>query len=218
MTSHYRLRVQVPDRPGALAAMANVLAGAGANVVRLDVHDLDGPLVVDDIVVAFDGDPDRVGVLLMAAGAGELTAWRSETSTADSVVRVLDWARGVVQAGIGYDDLELSRALLGVCSADVAWVATIAESAAGTSSLALAAIESGRPQLKRVDVLPDVLVSNGGAPAWVAAIVDRSDDPHLVALVARHRTDRFTSTELARASALLALHRELAPPRVPLGT
>jgi hypothetical protein len=195
--------------------MAAVLAEAGGNIVRLDVHDLEDGHVVDDIVVALDsGDPAQIGERLAAAGAGELTAWRAESSTADTVVRVLDWARGVVQAGIGYDDLEVSRALLGVCSADVAWVATPAE--AGSSVLAQQAISEGRAQLAYVDQLPAVLADAGSGPAWLAAIVDHGVDPQLVALVARQRADRFTTTELARASALLALHRELAPPPAPL--
>ncbi|MBA3655083.1 MAG: ACT domain-containing protein, partial [Actinobacteria bacterium] len=34
----YRLRVELPDRPGALAHVAALIADSGASVISLDIH------------------------------------------------------------------------------------------------------------------------------------------------------------------------------------
>lgn len=210
MTTRFRLRVELPDRPGALATLARVIASEGGDVLSVDIHDLDRDRAVDDLVVSLpDSTPERLAARIAEAGAGELQWWRLETGTADSVVRALGWVRHVLEAGVGYSDLEVSRALTEICAADTAWVATRAE--AEQVAEAAEALASGQAHVAHHDPLPPSVGGDGVRPAWLLVALDAQTDPTLVAFVARHRRQRFTATEVARATALLALHHELRP-------
>ncbi len=210
MTTRFRIRVQLPDRPGALANLAAVIAGMGGDVLSVDIHGLDADNAVDDLVVALpEATPERLAARIAESGAGELQWWRLETGTADSVVRALGWVRHVLEAGVGYSDLEVSRALTEICAADTAWVATYVE--AQHVGAAADALAIGTSTVSFHDPLPPEVGGDGARPAWLLVAVDDPDDPSLVAFVARHRPQRFTATEVARASALLALHHELRP-------
>jgi ACT domain-containing protein len=46
-----RLRIELPDHPGALAAASRVLAAQGLNVVEVSIHEVEGTRAVDEIVV-----------------------------------------------------------------------------------------------------------------------------------------------------------------------
>lgn len=211
VTDRYRLRVELPDRPGALAALATTIAEVGGNVVSVDIHSLDSEHAVDDIVVVLPGtDPDALAERLTATGT-VVQSWRPEVGLTDSVVRALGWARHVLQSGVGYSDLEVSRALTEVCSADAAWVATLVEAEA--TGLATSALAGGHPTIERFDVLPKAVGGDGESGGWLLVAPDDARNPSVVAFVARLRPHRFTTTESARASALLALHRELSPTR-----
>lgn len=210
MTDRYRLRVELPDRPGALASLAAAIADVGGDVVSVDIHDLDADYAIDDLVVVLpDGDPEALGVRLAADGTAVLQSWRLEVGTSDSVVRALGWARHVLQSGVGYSDLEVSRALTEVCTADAAWVASRTE--ADMIPLAAEAISTGRSQVSYHDPLPRQVGGDGVGPGWLLIAPDDPHDPSTVAFVARLRPHQFTATEAARAMALLALHRELSP-------
>lgn len=210
MTTRFRIRVELPDRPGALANLAAVIAGVGGDVLSVDIHDLDPDHAVDDLVVSLpDATPDRLAARIAEAGAGELQWWRLETGTSDSVVRALGWVRHVLEAGVGYSDLEVSRALTEICAADTAWVATRVE--AEKVDAAAEALATGTAAVSYHDPLPPSVGGDGVRPAWLLVAVDDARSPSLVAFVARHRPQRFTTTEVARAGALLALHHELRP-------
>ena len=47
----FLLRVQVPDRPGSLGALATALGGAGADIMSVDIVERDAGTAVDDLVV-----------------------------------------------------------------------------------------------------------------------------------------------------------------------
>ena len=49
--SRYRLRVELPDLPGALAKVATVISDLDGDVVSIDIHELDGHQAVDELVV-----------------------------------------------------------------------------------------------------------------------------------------------------------------------
>jgi len=64
----YLLRVVLPDRPGALGAVATALGEAGADILSLDVIERTADYAVDDLVV--DLPADRLAdSLLTAAGS-----------------------------------------------------------------------------------------------------------------------------------------------------
>lgn len=61
----YLLRLVLPDRPGALGAVATALGGVGADILSLDVIERSVGSAVDDIVV--DLPPDRLPDSLVSA-------------------------------------------------------------------------------------------------------------------------------------------------------
>lgn len=58
----YLLRLVVPDRPGALGAVATALGAVGADIISLDVVERGGDVAVDDVVVELPRDrlPDSL--------------------------------------------------------------------------------------------------------------------------------------------------------------
>jgi ACT domain len=63
----YLLRVVLPDRPGALGAVASALGAVGADILSLDVIERSPGLAVDDIVLELP--PDRLADSLLTAAA-----------------------------------------------------------------------------------------------------------------------------------------------------
>ena len=72
--SRYRLRVELPDLPGALAKVATVISALDGDVVSIDIHELDGHQAVDELVVEVLTELDGrvLATALDAAGAGAL--------------------------------------------------------------------------------------------------------------------------------------------------
>lgn len=64
------LRCAVPDRPGALAELAGVIAGCGGDIEAVDVIEVTDAMALDDLVVVV-GDPAHLRELLEALGALE---------------------------------------------------------------------------------------------------------------------------------------------------
>jgi hypothetical protein len=58
----YLLRVWLPDRPGALGAVASRVGAVGGDIVAVDIVDRGAGQAVDDLVVQLD--PDRVDLLV----------------------------------------------------------------------------------------------------------------------------------------------------------
>jgi hypothetical protein len=63
----FLLRVALPDRPGALGAVASALGGAGADILGVDVIERSAGRVVDDFVV--DVPPGKLADSLVSAAA-----------------------------------------------------------------------------------------------------------------------------------------------------
>ena len=93
--SRYRLRVELPDLPGALAKVATVISDLDGDVVSIDVHELDGHQVVDELVVEVLTDLDGrvLGAALEEADAGILLSCAPATARPEPVVEALGWAR-----------------------------------------------------------------------------------------------------------------------------
>ena len=53
---NYLIRVQLPDRPGALGAVASRIGSVGGDVVSIDILERDGGIVVDELGVGLAGD------------------------------------------------------------------------------------------------------------------------------------------------------------------
>jgi hypothetical protein len=61
------LRVVLPDRPGALGAVATAIGGVGGDILGVDVVERGADCVVDDLVV--DLPPDRLADALVSAAS-----------------------------------------------------------------------------------------------------------------------------------------------------
>ena len=207
--SAYRLRVELPDQPGALANVATAIAACNGNVVSLDIHELDGDKAVDEIVVdAPDGwDAAAMSARIAETGA-ELLSCAPAVDRTDPMVRALRFAGALVASDPSRDTLELGRAVLEVTSAASAWVSTRSEATAWEAGRRAIA-HDGAIVLRTEDVPPSVRWDTRG-PVWLLAVPDRRIEPSLVAFATRPVALRFTTSEITRVEALLALHAVLA--------
>lgn len=207
--SAYRLRVELPDQPGALANVAAAIAAANGNVVSLDIHELDGAKAVDEIVVEAPDDWDvaAIGARIAEVGA-DLLSCAPAVDRADPMVRALRFAGALVAADPSRDTLELGRAVLEVTSANSAWVSTRAEAVEWEAGRR--AIAHDGPIVLRTDDLPPSVRLDTRGPLWLLAVPDGRMEPSLVAFATRPLALRFTTSEITRVEALLALHAVLA--------
>src|SRR3954466_7071977 len=87
-----QLRIELPDHPGALAAITRVLARHRMNVIEVAIHEVDGPRAVDEILV--EGvepvDAELLGSALAGAG-GDLLSVTPCEMRADLVVAAMTW-------------------------------------------------------------------------------------------------------------------------------
>src|SRR3954471_6247076 len=65
-----QLRIELPDHPGALAAITRVLARHRMNVIEVAIHEVDGPRAVDEILIEGDGPVDAAALRSTLADAG----------------------------------------------------------------------------------------------------------------------------------------------------
>jgi hypothetical protein len=205
--------VELPDLPGALAKVARVISDLDGDVVSIDVHELDGHQVVDELVVEVLTDLDGrvLGSALEEADAGILLSWSPATARPEPVVEALGWARDLACAN---DASTLGRVLASACRSSKVWVAPIDDArAVAAGRLALA---RGAPLVQRSHDLPDQL---GGRPAstrWLLAVPDARPQTRCIAFLARPGSLRFTASEVARVDALMALHAALHRRSLPL--
>jgi hypothetical protein len=188
------MRIELPDEPNTLGRIATALGRLGANILHIDVHELDGADVVDEIVIAGPESlsPADVRTALLDAGARTVVSVPIVHRQMDALVRALTSLVTFVRDSSDQSLLDVVPAIVPI------------ESAA----------------IERIDDLDDVDPSGRrlrwGTPAarsagssWVLAVprVDRTPTPY-DALVVR-RTIRFSATEVARLRALLLLHAHL---------
>jgi len=205
-----RLRIALPDRPGALGRVGHVVGGLGGNVLTIDVQEVDGPAVVDELLVDLPDTvvPADVAAALDVAGAGSLLTASPGSDVPDQVVRALRWACALTSAGHHGADDEVERAVAEVCGCSNVWLADIEQ--ARLVEAARLALARGKPVSHRTAEPPAALGPVAAAEVWLLAVPDARLDPTRVALVARPVADRFTVTEVERIGALLSLRRLVA--------
>jgi len=201
----FRVRIELPDRPGALAKAAAAMAAAGGNVLSVDIHEIDGERTIDEILVELpDGsDPDALTAALADADAGTMLSSRPDSAVVDPIVRALHWV-GFALVGDPQDcDLALAQSLSEICTSAIAWIATPKEAEdllAGRQALAL-----GAAVVTREAELPPEIAQSLPGPAWLMAVPDDHLSPTRVGFAARASSLRFTASEVARAEALMAV-------------
>jgi hypothetical protein len=205
----YRLRVELPDQPGALADVAAVIASSAGNVLAIDIHELESASAVDEILIeaADDWDGAALGAALPGVGA-ELLSWAPAVDRIDTMVRALRFAGALVASEPSRSSLELGRALLELTGATAAWVSPKSE--AMRYEAGRRAIAHDGPVVMRTDDLPASVSEDVNRPVWLLAVPDGGMEAKVVAFAVRPLALRFTTSEIARVEALLALHSVLA--------
>ena len=209
MTTFARLRIDVPDHPGALAAVSRVLAGLAMNVVEVSIHEVEGERATDEIVVHCESMPayDELRAAVGAAGADLLSVGPC-TPRSDPTVVGLTWVTAMLGSPERRSTLATGiRSLAGIDPVHVVPVGDVADQA-----IVSAAITTGRVVVQHVARVPemfrDAYVAPDDTGAWLLAAWDGLPDG-LVVLGARPYAIRFTATELSRLSAVLDCRREL---------
>lgn len=178
--------------------------------MSVDIHELDGDVAVDEIVLHApeDWEPARLGDALARTGAGTLLSSQRATDVRDPIVSALQWCAAMIAAGPHGSDLELGRAVLDVTHADAAW-ALATEDALDLAAGALA-LERGGAVVVRTDELPAAYAGIAAGPVWVLAAPDGALAPSLVVFATRPLRLRFTPADVARVEMLLRVHRGLS--------
>src|SRR3954452_25058249 len=203
-----RLRIELADHPGALAAVTRVLAAEGLNVVEVSIHEAEPPRAIDEIVVHAD-EPlatDDLAVSLSSVGA-ELLSFGPCDMRGDPTVTALTWVAATLERPTRKSSLATGvRLLTGI---DPVQVFTVEE--ARSWPIGAAAIRRGWPVVQRLDRAPEPLRTTDMGDAsgvWVLAAPD-SPDPSLVVIAERPYAIRFAATELNRLAAVLDCRRRL---------
>src|SRR3954471_24444542 len=206
-----RLRIELPDHPGALAAVGRVLAGCGLNVVEVAIHEVEGDRAVDEIVV--HGAPLDYGMLapaLTAVGADLLSIAPCEMR-GDPVVTALTWVTATLEAPARRSALATGlRTLTGL---DNLYVATTEQ--AMRWPIAAAAVKQRQVVVQRLAHAPEPLRATpdrDGSGVWVLAVPD-AVEPAYVVMAARPYSIRFTATEINRLAAVLDCRPRLVAAR-----
>src|SRR3954452_6618971 len=203
-----RLRIELADHTGALAAGGLVLAAEGLNGVEVSIHEAEPPRAIDEIVVHADEQlaTDDLAVSLASVGA-ELLSFGPCDMRGDPTVTALTWVAATLERPTRKSSLATGvRLLTGI---DPVQVFTVEE--ARSWPIGAAAIRRGWPVVQRLDRAPEPLRTTDMGDAsgvWVLAAPD-SPDPSLVVMAARPYAIRFTATEMNRLAAVLDCRRRL---------
>ena len=212
MAFRCRLRIELPDKPGALARLTDVLARFGGNLVAIDVQDVENEAVIDEIVLDMPDDLDleELRGAIAAAGVGVVISYQAGQQDLDPLMRSLRWALAMVMADPAdrpAADEALEHAIAEATGTSAAWVCAVNEARA---------LEAGRLALTRGAAVshltadaPAHRVPGDVGEVWLLAVPDVVGPTKRVAFVVRPATDRFTATEVARVDALLRLRRQL---------
>ena len=204
-----RLRVELDDRPGALAAVAAAIAARDANITAVDVLEAEGGRVVDEITVEAPADVD-IGLLRSEiAGlqdARVLSHQRAELR--DPIVRVLRGLAGAAEPQSDGGRNELRRAVSDLCATPAIAVLPAGE-AAGHHLGRQALADPGRAAIGRgsddLTFLGEVITGD----ASVVAVSTTISSGPVVVVVARPVAQGFTPTECERIEALVDVYSRL---------
>lgn len=195
-----KVRVEIVDAPGALAALTASIAALGVDVVAIDVLELDGRTVVDELVLRL---PAGVGAsdvknALRSAGAVNVLSSADARPVVDATVRAFDLACQIL---VSPADARVAADALARCaSADTGALVDIDE--VGRFALASHALAAGAPAVGRATVGAAPFAVPGGWILWVAPQVP---EPTRLAVVGRRLNVRFSATEAARLRAFATL-------------
>jgi hypothetical protein len=205
-----RLRVEMADIPGALAQAAAIIADHGGNITALDVQRGDNASAVDEVTIELGetSDLSKLRRRLNESGVARVVALQSANSE-DLLVRVLRRVGGLLLSPGADGDLELRRGVAELCATPAVWVSARDEAAsyaAGRDALAA----PGEAVLVQTEERLPLLAETVSGAAWLLAVADPSPaSGQRVIFVARPLTKPFTTTEVSRVEALIALYDQI---------
>jgi hypothetical protein len=219
----YLLRVSVPDRPGALGALASAIGEAGGDITAVDVVERGLSAAVDDVLVETTdaASADTILAKLNSLPAIVIEAWQPFTE-GDQLRDGLDIVDGLGSTA--------SRALAAITRIAPAvlrarWVVIIDQV---NSGVAITQASAGAPWV-RWSALPWLPLPHAGIvdadPAWLPH--DWGGDPQLAAapvgdsqmalLAVRPTGPRFRPAEVAKLANLAAIAALAAHSTLPSG-
>lgn len=206
--SLWTFRVELPDRPGRLAALTGAVADCRGNILALDVQAIDGTRVADELLVDLPDDVrvEDVEARIRATGADVVMLTAASTDDlVDPQTRCLELGARLVRRHPARDRL-LEAALAELVGADGAMVVPV--NGVLTSALAAQALAEGRPMMarERTGLAPATAAQE---PPWLLVIPPSPGAAGQVTMLARAGAG-FSAGEIARIEALLALAAELA--------
>ncbi len=209
MTVLLRLRISMPDQPGALARVATIIASHGGNITSIDVQQANTEFAVDELLVDFSGEPDMVGLREALATDGDtILVSHQQTERIDPIVASLRHVVGLLESRSEDAEAALARGVAELCSSPVAWISAADEAAR---------YDAGRFAMERQGV---VIMKTTELPAHLAERLpgevcllampelDRANQRRVI-FVARPVGNDFTATEVARIEALSGVHAAL---------
>ena len=204
-----RLRIALADRPGALARVAAIIADHDGNITSVYVHRTGVGGAVDDLVCEF---PDGANMAplrhdLTASGAATLLSHQAAHAV-DPIVSALQRAAQMISTRPEDPRAELVQSVAELCASPVVWVTSAEE--ADTYEAGRFALERSGAIARRTSELPAHLADRLPGEVWLLAV----PDPEImgagrVVFVARPLSNEFTSTEIARIEAVMALHDQV---------
>jgi GNAT superfamily N-acetyltransferase len=208
----WRLRVELHDRPGALARLATSLADKDCNILALTVLPVpDG--VIDDLIISTPDDLRPAELVTVVRSVGGRCAGITKahlTDLTDAPTAALRVAATVVDRSAGYADSV--RALLGADSAEAAAADEDDAEASGNHHVTVRAADGSglalrrgwapftEVELARSAALADLVVALGTADVGATAVV--TDDGAGIVLRDSLRSD---------ADAVSAMHDRCSP-------
>jgi hypothetical protein len=201
-----RLRISVPDRPGALARVAAIIAGHGGNITSVDVQQVDEEFAVDDLVVDFCDEPDLEHLRndLVTDGAAVVMS-HQQSEMVDPLVASLRRLVRMVDTGSLDPTGALAEGVAELCASPAVWVSNVEE--ARDYEAGRFALDHHAAVVLRTAELPAHLAERLTGEVFVLAVFDPEwDSQGRVVFVGRQVTNPFTATEIARVETLAALH------------
>lgn len=195
--SMLRVRVELADAPGALAGLTAAVAALAVDVAAVDVLELDGRSVVDEMLLRLPKDvtAQQVRDVLTMSGADVLSC-REVVTARDPAVAALELAGSVLTL----QDDHLGAALASVAYADAG--ALVPVEVADRYPLARRALADGVPATG--SAAPEAAPLPGSS-GWVMWVAPQLPEPLHLAVVGRRMDVRFAATEAARLRALVTL-------------
>lgn len=205
-----RLRISMPDQPGALARVATIIASRGGNITSIDVQQANTEFAVDELLVDFSREPDVTGLREALAAEGDaILLSHQQTERIDPIVASLRHVVGLLESRSEDAEGALARGVAELCSSPVAWVSSADE--ASRYDAGRFAMERHGVVIMTTTELPADLAERLPGEVCLMAVpdLDRADQPRVI-FVARPVGNDFTTTEIARIEALTGVHAALA--------